>query len=135
MNDVLLVETAGDAVTDDAPSAARLESDAAVLADSPGPDLRTPIQRGGLPVPVHVNNPKVQWMIKTNSFQVTYQSEDGSIKRSVAGLKVQFKDKDGRLLTPEEYRNAFKDALRNAKAAWNRLDRSPTDRFVIESEP
>ena len=132
MVDETMLATAGDAVTEVAPSAASLESTDAVLAVSSEPDLRTPIQRGGLPV--HVNDRKVQWMMKRNSFQVTYHDATGAQRRCVAGLKVLPKDKDGTTYTPEQYREVFCETLRNAKSTWNRLDMTSKDRFNMEGE-
>ena len=124
--------TARDADTDDATSAARLETADAILAASPEPVQRTPIQQGGLPV--HDNNSKVQWMSKANSFQVTYTDVNGKNHRSIAGLRVRAKDREGKPLSPEGYREGFREALRNAKATWNRMDHSVQDRFDMGDE-
>jgi len=118
--------------TDDATLAARLETADATLAASPEPVKRTPIQQGGLPV--HDNNSKAQWMSKANSFQVTYTDVNGKNHRSIAGLRVRAKDREGTPLSPEGCREGFREALRNAKATWNRMDHSVQDRFDMGDE-
>ena len=57
-----------------------------------------------------------------------------SSNKGFGGRRGNPKDKDGRPFSPEEYRDGFREALRNAKATWNRMDRTMKDRFDMEDE-
>ena len=118
--------------TDDATVAARLETGDKTLAACPLPPVRTPMQQGGLPV--HNNNSRVQWVHRSHCFQVTYTASSGKKLRTVKDLTVPEKDKEGRPLSPDAYRNGFRRALRNAQETWNRMDMSPQDRYDVGDE-
>ena len=85
-------------------------------------------------LPRKVINQRIQWIVKTMTWQVTYAAADGTSRRSVRGLKVPTKNDAGGPLVGSPYRRAFTSSMDRAKSLWNLLDKSDGERFLLGEE-
>ena len=92
----------------------------------------TPLQNGGLAA--RTDSKRVQWIAKSNSFQITYTRTEGSKKRSIKGLKVHRRNAANEWLDDDAYRKVYQSVLARAKLAWNSHDQSEEDRCDIPLE-
>ena len=75
---------------------------------------------------------RIHCKVTQKTYEVRYATADGTIKRTVKGLKVPSSDNKGRPLQPDAYDEIMHSTFRAAQAMWNDLDHSGEKRFKLE---
>jgi len=125
------LDAASDIVKKDTATQAAISS---VGASSECDDAVVEDDDAGARLSQKVINQRVQWMAKSQTWQVTYAAADGKCHRSVRGLKVPKQNDAGGPLHGSPYRKVFAATMERAKQQWNVLDKSDGERFLLGEE-
>ena len=71
------------------------------------------------------------WVFKQTGYSIFYVDDEGKQHRLSDGLKVSRHDHLGQRLSVEAFKEARDVALSKARALWNRLDKSDSQRYEI----